>query len=99
MQERVIPCRGAELKLFRQKIEDRFGCSTHAFLIAMNGYTETTKIEERTRRGGQSLAVLLTREEPRRTYRDQRPQREAQGIPCARGRCAQGLTARDAAGS
>ena len=52
-----------ELKLFRQKIEDRFGRSTLGFLIAMNGYTETTKIEEWTRRGGQSLVVLLTRED------------------------------------
>ncbi|HWO18694.1 MAG TPA: response regulator [Kofleriaceae bacterium] len=52
-----------ELKLFRQKIGDRFGRSTLGFMIAMNGYTETTKIEEWTRRGEQSLVVLLTRED------------------------------------
>jgi DNA-binding response OmpR family regulator len=52
-----------ELKLFRQKIEDRFGRSALGFMIAMGGYAETTKIEEWTRRAGNSLVVLLTRED------------------------------------
>lgn len=52
-----------ELKLFRQKIEDRFGRSALGFFIAMGGYTETTAIEEWTRRAGKSLVVLLTRED------------------------------------
>jgi CheY-like chemotaxis protein len=52
-----------ELKLFRQKIEDRFGRSALGFMIAMGGYAETTKVEEWTRRGGQSLVVLLTRDD------------------------------------
>jgi len=49
-----------ELKLFRQKIEDRFGRSALGFFIAMGGYAETTKVEEWTRRSGSSLVVLLT---------------------------------------
>jgi DNA-binding response OmpR family regulator len=52
-----------ELKLFRQKIEDRFGRSALGFFIAMGGYAETTRIEEWTRRAGDSLVVLLTRED------------------------------------
>lgn len=52
-----------ELKLFRQKIEDRFGRSALGFFIAMGGYTETTRVEEWTRRAGDSLVVLLTRED------------------------------------
>lgn len=52
-----------ELKLFRQKIEDRFGRSALGFFIAMGGYTETANVEEWTRRAGKSLVVLLTRED------------------------------------
>lgn len=52
-----------ELKLFRQKLEDRYGRTTLGLMIAMNGYSGTTQIEEWTRRGGQSLIVLLTRED------------------------------------
>ena len=52
-----------ELKLFRQKIEDRFGRSALGFFIAMGGYAETTRIEEWTRRAGDTLVVLLTRED------------------------------------
>ncbi|MBI5516929.1 MAG: response regulator [Deltaproteobacteria bacterium] len=48
-----------ELKLFRQKIEDRYGRAALGFLIALGGYSETTKIEEWTRRSGDSLVVLL----------------------------------------
>lgn len=49
-----------ELKLFRTKIEDRYGRAALGFFIAMKGYAETTKIEEWTRRSGSSLVVLLT---------------------------------------
>jgi hypothetical protein len=52
-----------ELKLFRQKIDDRFGRSVLGFFIAMGGYAETTSIEEWTRRAGQSLVVLLSAED------------------------------------
>jgi len=48
-----------ELKLFRQKVEDRYGRSALGFFIAVGGYAETAKVEEWTRRGGQSLVVLL----------------------------------------
>lgn len=48
-----------EFKLFRQKIEDRYGRSALGFFLAVSGYAETTKVEEWTRRGGQSLVVLL----------------------------------------
>lgn len=49
------------LKLFRNKIEDRYGRSALGFFIAVGGYTDTTKIEEWTRRSGNSLVVLLDR--------------------------------------
>ncbi|MFO0604053.1 MAG: response regulator [Polyangiales bacterium] len=48
-----------ELKLFRQKIEDRYGRSALGFFIAVAGYADTAKVEEWTRRGGKSLVVLL----------------------------------------
>ena len=48
-----------ELKLFRTKIEDRYGRSAPGFFVAMGGYADTVKVEEWTRRGGQSLVVLL----------------------------------------
>jgi len=49
-----------ELKLFRQKIEDRYGRAALGFFIALGGYAETVRVEEWTRRSGQSLVVLLT---------------------------------------
>ncbi len=48
-----------ELNLFQLKVERRFGRSTLGFFVALNGYAKTAKIEEWTRRGGQSLVVLL----------------------------------------
>lgn len=48
-----------ELKLFRQKIEDRYGRAALGFFIAMGGYADTAKVEEWTRRAGSSLVVLL----------------------------------------
>lgn len=52
-----------ELKLFRQKIEDRYGRSALGFFIAPGGYAETTRIEALTRRPSDSLVVLLGRAE------------------------------------
>lgn len=48
-----------ELKLFRQKIEDRYGRAALGFFIALGGYTETVRVEAWSRRSGQSLVVLL----------------------------------------
>lgn len=48
-----------ELKLFRLKIEDRYGRSALGFFIAPGGYASTVKVETWTRRAGQSLVVLL----------------------------------------
>ncbi len=53
------PVGAPELKLFRQKIDDRYGRSALGFFIAVGGYADTAKVEEWTRRGGQSLVVLL----------------------------------------
>jgi CheY-like chemotaxis protein len=48
-----------ELKLFRQKIEDRYGRAALGFFIAPGGYAETVRQEEWSRRGRSSLVVLL----------------------------------------
>lgn len=48
-----------ELKLFCQKIEDRYGRAALGFFIAPGGYAETVRQEEWSRRGRSSLAVLL----------------------------------------
>lgn len=48
-----------ELKLFRQKIEDRYGRAALGFFIALGGYAETVRVEAWSRRSGQSLVVLL----------------------------------------
>lgn len=55
------PVGTAELKLFRAKIEDRYGRSALGFFVAVGGYAETVRVEEWTRRGGASLVVLLDR--------------------------------------
>lgn len=52
-----------ELSLFQQKVERRYDRSKLGFFVAMSGYAETTKIEEWTRRGGNSLVVLLQSED------------------------------------
>jgi CheY-like chemotaxis protein len=52
-----------ELKLFRQKIEDRYGRSALGFFIAPGGYAETTKTEAWVRRSSGTLIVLLDRPE------------------------------------
>ncbi|MDO9015767.1 MAG: response regulator [Deltaproteobacteria bacterium] len=49
------------LKLFRMKIEDRYGRASMGFFIAPGGYASTVNIEEWTRRSGKSLVVLLDR--------------------------------------
>ncbi len=48
-----------ELKLFRQKVEDRYGRAALGFFISMSGYADTAKVEEWTRRSNASLVVLL----------------------------------------
>ncbi len=52
-----------ELKLFRQKIEDRYRRSALGFFIAPGGYADTVKVEAWTRRSGDSLVVLLGKDE------------------------------------
>ena len=48
-----------ELKLFRLKIEDRYGRASMGFFVAPGGYASTVKVEEWTRRSKESLVVLL----------------------------------------
>ncbi len=53
------PVGSDELNLFQLKVDRRFGRSTLGFFVALQGYAKTVRMEEWTRRGGQSLVVLL----------------------------------------
>lgn len=48
-----------QLNLFQLKVERRFGRATLGFFVALGGFASTVKIEEWTRRAGESLVVLL----------------------------------------
>ena len=52
-----------ELDRFWNKVDRRYGHSRLGFLIALNGYARTLQTEQLTRRSGQSLVVLLKRED------------------------------------